>query len=194
MGGKWYPDHDTIARFRQTFLAEVTDLFAQVPVVAHELGLLKLGNISMDGSKVHADASKSHAVSYGRLLQLEQRLHVEVEKLMALGEKAEQGNLPEGLDVEFEITLRQDRLLNLRSTASALDQAKAVLEGRTEERYEAEKAQYEAKLWECEERVETSGCKPRGKAPKPPTAGPRAKDQYNCTDRDSRIMAVTVIT
>ena len=187
MGGKWYPDHDTIARFRQTFLAEVTGLFAQVPVVAHELGLLKLGNISMDGSKVHADASKSHAVSYGRLLQLEQRLHVEVEKLMALGEKREQGNLPEGLDVEFEITLRQERLLNL-------EQAKAVLEARTEERYEAEKAQYEAKMREWEERVETSGCKPRGKAPKPPTAGPRAKDQYNCTDRDSRIMAVTVIT
>ena len=150
-------------------------------VVAHELGLLKLGNVSVDGSKVHADASKSHAVSYGRLLQLERRLRVEVEELMALGEKAEQGNLPEGLDVEFEITLRQERLLNL-------EQAKAVLEARTEERYEAEKAEYEAKMREREEKAQKTGRKPRGKAPKPPTAGPRAKDQYNFTDPDSRIM------
>ena len=112
LAGGWHPDHDTIATFRKTFLPEITDLFAQVLVVAHELGVLKLGNISVDGSKVHADASKSHAVSYGRLLQLERRLRVEVEELMALGEKAEQEDLPEGLDVAFEIALRQERLLN----------------------------------------------------------------------------------
>jgi len=68
IAGGWHPDHDTLAHFRKTFLPEITDLFAQVLVVAHELGLLKLGNISVDGSKVHADASKSHAVSYSRLL------------------------------------------------------------------------------------------------------------------------------
>ena len=182
IAGGWHPDHDTIAQFRKTFLAEITDLFAEVLVVAHELGLLKLGNISVDGSKVHADASKSHAVSYGRLLQLEQRLHVEVEELMALGEKAEQRDLPEDLDVEFEIALRQERLLNLA-------QAKAVLEARAQERHEAEKAEYEAKMREWEEKAKKAGRKPRGKAPKPPTAaGPGAKDQYNFTDPDSRIM------
>jgi len=182
IAGGWHPDHDTIAHFRKTFLAEITDLFAQVLVVAHELGLLKLGNISLDGSKVHADASKSHAVSYGRLLQLEQRLHVEVEELMALGEKAEQGDLPEDLDVEFELALRQERLLNLA-------QAKAVLEAQAQERNEAEKAEYEAKMREWEEKAKKAGGKPRGKAPKPPAAaGPEAKDQYNFTDPDSRIM------
>jgi transposase len=181
IAGGWHPDHDTIANFRKTFLPEITDLFAQVLVVARELGLLKLGNISVDGSKVHADASKSHAVSYGRLLQLEQRLHVEVEELMAMGEKAEQGVLPEGLDVEYEIALRQERLLNLA-------QAKTVLEARAQERYEVEKAEYEAKLREREEKAKQTGRKPRGKAPKPPTAGPRAKDQYNFTDPESRIM------
>ena len=181
IAGGWHPDHDTLAHFRKTFLAEITDLFAQVLVVAHELGLLKLGNISVDGSKVHADASKSHAVSYGRLLQLERRLRVEVEELMALGEKAEQEDLPEGLDVAFEIALRQERLLNL-------DQAKAVLEARAQERHEAEKAEYEAKLREREEKAKKTGRKPRGKAPKPPTAKPRAKEQYNFTDPDSRIM------
>jgi len=181
LAGGWHPDHDTIAHFRRTFLPAIADLFAQVLVVAHELGVLKLGNISVDGSKVHADASKSHAVSYGRLLQLEHRLHTEVEELVALGERADQGDLPEGLEVAFEIALRQERLLNLA-------QAKAVLEARAEERYAAEKAEYEAKLREREEKAQKTGRKPRGKAPQPPTAGPRAKDQYNFTDPDSRIM------
>jgi len=181
LAGGRHPDHDTIAHFRKTFLAEIADLFAQVLVVAHELGLLKLGNISVDGSKVHADASKSQAVSYGRLLQLEQRLQAEVEELLALGEKADQEKLPEGLELEFEMALRQERLLNLK-------QAKAVLEARAQERYEAEKAAYEAKLREREEKAKKTGGKPRGKAPQPPTAGPRAKDQYNFSDPDSRIM------
>ena len=177
----WHPDHDTIAHFRQTFLPEIADLFAQVLVVAHELGALKLSNISVDGSKVHADASKSHAVSYGHLLQLEQRLHAETEELMALGEKAEEEDLPEGLQVEFEIALREERLLNLA-------EAKAVLEARAQERYEAEQAAYEAKLRERQEKAKQTGRKPRGKAPQPPTAGPRAEDQYNFTDPESRIM------
>jgi transposase len=181
LAGGWHPDHDTIANFRKTFLSEITDLFAQVLVIAHELGVLKLGTISVDGSKVHADASKSHAVSYGRLLQLEQRLHREVGELLALGEQADQGELPEGLDVGFEIALRQERLLNL-------DQAKAVLEARAEERYAAEKAAYEARLQEREEQAKKTGRKPGGKAPQPPTAGPQARDQYNFTDPDSRIM------
>jgi transposase len=182
LAGGWHPDHDTIATFRKTFLPEITDLFAQVLVVAHELGVLKLGNISVDGSKVHADASKSHAVSYGRLLQLERRLHAEVEELLALGQKVDQGGLPAGLDITFEITLRQKRLLNL-------DRAKAVLAARAQERDAAEQAEYEAKLREREEKAKKTGGKPRGKKPKPPTvAGPQAKDQYNFTDPDSRIM------
>jgi len=181
LAGGWHPDHDTIANFRKTFLPEIADLFAQVLVVAHELGVLKLGNISVDGSKMHADASKSHAVSYGRVLQLEQRLRAEVEELLALGEKADQGELPEGLDVGFEVSLRQERLLNL-------EQAKAVLEARAQERYEADRAAYEAKMRVREEKAQETGRKPRGKNPQPPTAGPQAGDQYNFTDPDSRIM------
>jgi transposase len=181
LAGGWHPDHDTIANFRRTFLPEIADLFAQVLVVAHELGTLRLGNISVDGSKIHADASKSHAVSYGRLLELERRLYAEVEELLTVAEKADQENLPEGLEVEFEIALREERLLNL-------DQAKGVLEARAQGRYEAEKAEYEAKMREREEKANKTGHKPRGKGPKPPTAGPRAKDQYNFTDPESRIM------
>jgi hypothetical protein len=152
-----------------------------VLVVAREMGLLNLGNISLDGSKIHADASKSHAVSYGRLLTLEQHLRTEVEELLALAEQVDQGDLPEGLDVVVEIALRQERLANLA-------QAKAVLEARAQERYEAEKAEYEAKLREREEKAQQTGHKPRGRAPQPPTPGPRPKDQYNFTDPDSRIM------
>jgi len=181
LAGGWHPDHDTIANFRKTFLPEITNLFAQVLVIAHELGVLKLGTISVDGSKVHADASKSHAVSYGRLLQMERRLSAEVEELIALGERAEQEGLPEGMDLKFEIALREERLLNLA-------QAKAVLEARAEERHEAEKAEYEAKLREREEKAKRTGRKPGGRPPQPPKAGPRAKDQYNFTDPDSRIM------
>jgi transposase len=181
LAGGRHPDHDTIANFRKTFLPEIAELFAQVLVIAHELGVLKMGNISLDGSKVHADASKSHAVSYGRLLQLEQSLRAEVEELLALGEKADEGDLPEGLQVEFEIALRQERLLNL-------EKARAVLEARAQERYEAEKAEYEARMREREEKAKQTGRKPRGKDPKPPTEGPRAEDQYNFTDPDSRIM------
>ena len=179
--GGLHPDHDTIANFRKTFLPQITDLFAQVLVIAHEMGLLKIGNISLDGSKIHADASKSHAVSYGRLLTLEQQLRTEVEELLALAEQADQGNLPEGLDVDVEIALRQERLANLA-------QAKTVLEARAQERYEAEKVEYEAKLREREEKAQQTGHNPRGRAPQPPTSGPRAKDQYNFTDADSRIM------
>ena len=181
LAGGWHPDHDTIANFRKTFLPEITNLFAQVLVIAHELGVLKLGTISVDGSKVHADASKSHAVSYGRLLQMEQRLIAEVEELIALGEAADQEGVPEGMELEFEIALREERLLNLA-------QAKAVLEARAEERHEVEKAEYEAKLREREEKAKRRGRKPGGRPPQPPQAGPRAKDQYNFTDPDSRIM------
>lgn len=181
LAGGHHPDHDTIANFRKAFLPEITNLFAQVLVIAHELGVLKLGTISVDGSKVHADASKSHAVSYGRLLQMERRLSADVEELIALGERVEHEGLPEGMNLEFEIELREERLLNLA-------QAKAVLEARAEERHELEKAEYEAKLREREERAKRTGRKPGGRPPQPPTAGPRAKDQYNFTDPDSRIM------
>jgi transposase len=176
IAGGLHPDHDTIANFRKTFLPEIADLFVQVLLVAKEAGVLKLGNISLDGSKIHADASKSKAVSYKRLLQRERQLRAEVEELLALSDRAERRELPEGLDVEAEIIFRRERLANLA-------QAKAVLELRAEERYQAEKAEYEAKLREREEKAKRTGRKP-----KPPKPGPRDKDQYNFTDPASSIM------
>ena len=181
IAGGLHPDHATIAAFRKTFLEQITDLFVQVLVVAHELGYLTLGNISLDGSKLRADASKHQAVSYSRLLELEKSLRAEVEELLALGAQADQDSLPEGLDVAHEVALREARLVNLTA-------AKAVLTTRAAERYAAEQAEYEAKLWAREAKAQESGHKPRGRAPEPPVPGPRAKDQYNFTDPESRIM------
>lgn len=168
IAGGLHPDHDTIANFRKTFLPQIAGLFAQVLVVARKMGLLNLGNISLDGSKIHADASKSKAVSYKRLLELETQLRQEVEELLALGEQADQVELPEGLVVEDEIAFRTERLVNLA-------EAKAVLEACAQERYEAEQAEYEAKMRAREEKARQTGRKPRGRVPQPPTPGPRER-------------------
>src|SRR3989304_199979 len=91
VAGGVYPDHDTIAHFRKTFLAEIQELFVQILLLAQAAQMLKLGNISLDGSKIHADASKSQAVSYGRLVELEVELKREVQELLNLGEQADEG-------------------------------------------------------------------------------------------------------
>lgn len=183
VAGGLHPDHDTIAHFRKTFLPELHGLFIEILLMAKLAGILKVGNISLDGSKIHADASKSKAVSYGRLVELEEQLRNEVKQLFELGEQTDQGEatLPEGLVIEDEIAFRKERLENLAK-------AKAVLEARAKERYELEKAEYDAKMKEREEKAKKQGKKPRGKPPEPPQEGPNAKDQYNFTDPDSRIM------
>jgi len=183
IAGGLHPDHDTIAHFRKTYLKEIRGLFVQILVLAVMAGVLKLGNISIDGSKIHADASKSHAVSYGRLEELEKQLRQEMQELLDLGERAdrEEVDLPEGMDLEKEVAIREGRL-------EKLEKARRVLEERAQERFEEEEAEYEAKLQEREEKARKSGRKPHGPEPKPPEAGPREKDQYNFTDPDSRIM------
>lgn len=183
IAGGLHPDHDTIAHFRKTFLPQISELFVQVLLVAADLGVLKVGhiNVSFDGSKIHADASKSHAVSHDRLLELEKQLRSEVAELLALGAQADQAALPEGTDIANEVALRQRRLGNLA-------EAKQVLEARAKERYAAEQAEYETKLQARQAKAEETGHKPGGRTPQPPTPGPRPEDQYNFTDPDSRIM------
>jgi transposase len=178
-----HPDHDTVANFRKTFLAEIQDLFVQILLLAQEAGVFKLGNISLDGSKIHADASKHHAVSYKRLVELDTQLRQEAQTLLTLGEQADQGEraLPDGLVLEDELALRQVRLANLAK-------AKAVLHARAQERDAIEQAAYQAKLHERAEKARQKGRKPRGRPPQPPTPGPRDQDQYNFTDPDSRVM------
>ena len=115
---------------------------------------------------------------YKRLLELDSQLRTEVDKLFDLTEHAE---VPEGLVITDEIAFRHERLANLAK-------AKAVLEARAQERYEAEQAAYEAQRAEREAKTRQTGRKPRGRPPTPPTLGARDKDQYNFTDPESRIM------
>ncbi|MFC1961115.1 transposase, partial [Chloroflexota bacterium] len=181
ISGDMHPDHASIAQFRKQFLEELKELFVQILLIAEALGQLELGNVSLDGSKIHADAAKSKAVSYKRLLELEARLQTEVNELFALAESADGGQLPDEMNIQDEVARRQKRLEHLA-------EAKKVLEARAQARYEAEKADYEAKMSERQEKAAKTGRKPPGRTPKPPTPGPRDKDQYNFTDPESRIM------
>ena len=186
LGGGQHPDHDTIANFRKMFLPEIEGLFVQILLLAAQSGVFKLGNISIDGTKIHADASKSKAISYKRLGELESQLRIEVSELMTMGEQVDEGDLvlPEGMVIVDEIALRQTRLANLAK-------GRVVLETRARERDTIERAEYEAKIRQREAKARHSKRKPRGPQPKPPTPGPRDKDQYNFSDPESRIMKNT---
>jgi transposase len=181
VAGGLHPDHDTLANFRKAFRAEIKELFVQVLLLAQAAGYLKLGNISIDGSKVHANASKSQAVSYKRLLELETHLHAEVDQLFLLAEQADGHVVPEGMNVTDEIALRQERLARLA-------EAKKVLQTRAQERQAAEQAEYAAQQRAREAKAQRTGRKPRGRSPTPPSGEPQDQDQYNFTDPESRIM------
>ena len=181
IAGNFHPDHDTLATFRKTFLPELKDVFVQILLLAQVAGALKLGTISLDGTKIHADASKSKAISYQRLLALETHLRTEVAELFALSEQVDQRDLPDGLVVSDEIAIRQARLVRLA-------EAKVVLEARATDRTVLEQAAYTATIQERDEKARQTGRPPRGRTPKPPTPGARDTDQYNFTDPESRIM------
>lgn len=175
-----HPDHDTIATFRKRFLEELKPIFTQILMVAHEMGLLKLGKVSLDGTKIKANASKHHALSWDHACKLEQQLQAEVDELMHLAEQADT-ELPDEMDIPKELHRRQDRL-------NAIAKAKATIEERAAKRHAQEQQEYEEKATARREKAEASGKKPRGPEPKPPTPGPRKKDQVNLTDEESRIM------
>ncbi len=181
IAGNRHPDHDTIAAFRATFLPALKGLFVQMLLLAQEAGVLTLGTISLDGTKIHADASKSKAVSYKRLRELEAQLWAEVEELFALAEQMDERERSDGLVVRDEITRWEERLAQLAA-------AKVVIEERARERDALERAAYDEKVAQRTETERATGHRPRGRAPTPPTPGPRAKDQYNFTDPESRIM------
>ena len=176
-----HPDHDTIATFRRRFLTEIEQLFVEVLLLARQAGMLKLGTVALDGTKIHADASRHSALSWRRACEIEARLRAEVAELMALAEAADAANVPDGMSVPEELARREDRL-------AAIAEAKAELETRAEERYARERAEYEEKMGVREEKADRTGRKPSGRPPAPPEAVPRPKDQINLTDPDSRIM------
>ena len=183
IAGDLHPDHDTIANFRKTFLAEIQELFVQILLLAQLAGVLKLGNLSGDGSKIHTDASKSKAVSYKHLKETEVQLRQEVTELFAVAEKAEQGEaqLPEGLFPQDEIALRQERLTKLA-------EAKAVLEARAKERYADRTSRIRSQAAANEKQRPVKAGANHAVPNRSTRPGPDDKDQYNFTDPDSRIM------
>ena len=105
-----HPDHDTIANFRKRFLTELSALFVQVLNLAQQMGVLKLGKVSLDGTKVHANASKHSALSWGHACKIEAQLKAEVEQLMRLAEEADQAEIPDGMSIPQELERREERL------------------------------------------------------------------------------------
>lgn len=179
-----HPDHDTLATFRRRFGKEFAAIFVQVLQVARENQLSRFGTVSLDGTKLRANASKHSALSHGHAEKIEAQLKAEVQDMLRLADAADQSGLPEGIDLPDEIKRREDRL-------AAIAQAKAKIEARAKERFDREQAEYQAKLAKRQAKEAATGKKPGGKPPAPPTAGARPDDQINLTDDESRIMKVT---
>jgi len=176
-----HPDHDTIAAFRRRFLKEIEALFVQVLLLAREMGVLKMGTVALDGTKIHANASRHSALSYEHAGKIEEQLKAEVADLMAQAEAADTANVPDGMSIPDELARREERLRKIA-------EARAKIEARARERYARELAEHEAKLAARAAKTAATGKKPGGKPPQPPTEGPLPSDQINLTDEESRIM------
>jgi transposase len=177
-----HPDHDTIATFRRRFLKEIEGLFVQVLEVAREIGLLTMGTVALDGTKIHANASRHSALSYEHAGRIEAQLKAEVAELLAKAEAADRSDIPDSLSIPDELARREERLAKLAA-------ARAKIEARAQERFEREQADYQAKRAARDAKAAATGQKPKGRPPELPVEGPRPTDQINLTDEESRIIS-----
>ena len=176
-----YPDHDTIASFRKRFLKELEGYFVEILLIGQAMGLVNLGTVSLDGTKIKANASKHKALSWSHANKLEVQLQAEVEELLRLAEEADNSSLPEEMEIPEELKRREERLVKI-------SKAKVEIQARAQVRFEREQAEYEEKMARRKAKEERTGKKPGGRPPQVPSAEPRAKDQVSLTDEDSRIM------
>jgi transposase len=190
LAGDQHPDHDTIAAFRQRHLSALAGLFVQVLQLCQRAGLVKLGHVALDGTKLQANASKHKAMSYGRMTETEQRLTREVEALLAeaaacdAAEDRQYGKGRRGDELPAELARRESRLVKIR-------EAKAALEAEARARAEQDAEAARAKVAERARQEQATGKRPGGRAPAvpdPETAEPEATAQRNFTDPESRIM------
>src|ERR1700733_9471585 len=165
IAGGEHPDHDTIATFRRRFLKDIEKLFVDVLRLAREMGVLKMGTIGLDGTKIHANASRHSALSYEHAGKIEAQLKAEVADLMAKAEAADATDIPDGMSVPDELTRREERLRRIA-------EARATIEARAKERHAREMAEHEAKMAAREAKIAATGKKPGGKPPQPPVEGP----------------------
>ena len=172
-----HPDHDTLANFRKTFLVELEDLFVQVLAYAQTMKLVKLGKISLDGTKIKANTSKHKALSHGHIEKLEAQFRVEIQGLLAKSAETDQQKTDDEHDLPAKIIRREQRL-------QALVDAKAKIAERAAQRDQQAQQAYADKVARSEAQRE-AGAKPHGKEPKAPETSPQAKDQINLTDEQS---------
>src|SRR5216683_2201178 len=142
-----HPDHDTIAAFRRRFLTQIEGQFVEVLKLAREMGVLKMGTVALDGTKIHANASRHSALSYEHAGKIEAQLKAEVAELLAKAEAADQADVPDGMSLPEELAHREARLEKLAA-------ARAKIEARAKERFEREQVEYHAKLAAREAKAE----------------------------------------
>lgn len=185
-----HPDHDTLAAFRQQHLQSLAGLFTAALQLCQKAGLVKLGHVAIDGSKLAANASKHKAMSYGRMGEAERKLRAEVEELLRraaetdAAEDEKYGKGKRGDELPEELARRESRLKKIR-------EAKAELEAEAKQRAAEQKAAAEGRIAERREQEARSGKKIGGRDPQipdPEKAQPADTAQRNFTDRESRIM------
>jgi Transposase DDE domain len=154
-----------------------------VLMLAREMGVLKMGTVALDGTKIHANASRHSALSYEHAGKIEAQLQAEVAELMAKAGAADQADVPDGMSIPDELARREQRLAEIA-------RAGATIEARAKERQAREQAEYDAKMAARAAKAAATGKKPGGRPPAPPVEGPGPADQVNLTDDDSRIMPV----
>lgn len=190
LAGDQHPDHDCIAEFRKRHIDALAGLFLQVLRLCQKAGLVKLGHIAIDGTKVKANASKHKAMSYDRMGEAEKKLEEQVRQLLAEAERidaaedTQHGKGKRDDELPAELKRREDRLRKIR-------EAKAALEQEAKERGAAKAAEVAERLAERAREEAETGKKARGaepKAPDPEQAVPEPKAQRNFTDPESRIM------
>lgn len=177
VAGNRHPDHDTICKFRRENFEAVSEAFPRVLLLARELKLLRVGTVSVDGTKLDASASKRNSIRRDRAAALREQLRLEIGELLGKAESADAsaaeaaGGLPEELR-------RREKL------KAKLDRACAELDGRAKAGAAREREEYEAKVAAREKREGRR----KGPAPKPPSGAPRPEEQINLTDADSALM------
>ena len=190
LSGDQHPDHATIAEFRKRHLDALSGLFTQALQLCCEAGLVKLGHVSIDGTKIKANASKHKAMSYKHMNETEARLKQEIDALLAEAEKtdaeedAQYGKGKHGDELPAELQRRESRL-------QKIGEAKAALEQDAKEKASQQRAEAEQKLAEREEEEQRTGKKKGGRKPElpdPEQAKPDDTAQRNFTDAESRIM------
>jgi len=184
-----HPDHDTIAEFRQRHLRALAGLFLQALRLCQKAGLVKLGHIALDGTKIQANASLYKNRTYEKLSEQEKQLLAQIEQLLTQAEQADQaedekhGPGKRGDELPPELADRQRRLAKIQ-------EAKATIEREAKEAAEQQKAAAEQRRREREQKEAETGRKQGGRRPQEPEISPQPKPEMkiNVSDSDSRIM------